>query len=97
MTVLLIVLGCLGLVDYKYHLAMFRHPVRASIILLVLVVLFAIWDIAGIQAGIFRKGSSPLLLGIDIIDNFPIEEIAFLLVLHYTALLAWTYTRSRYA
>lgn len=48
-----------------------------------------VWDAAGILAGVFVKGGSPLLLGIDLAPHLPVEEPVFLAFLSYLALVTW--------
>ena len=47
------------------------------------------WDLVGIATGVFVKGDSPLLLGIDLAPQLPLEEPLFLAFLSYLALVAW--------
>lgn len=76
-----------GLFDYKWKMALFNNPSRAVLTLLVSVVYFLIWDVAGIALGIFFTGSTNLLTGIMLAPNLPLEEPFFLLLLCYCALL----------
>ncbi len=48
---------------------------------------FLAWDAVGIATGVFVKGDSPLLLGIDIAPQLPLEEPFFLAFLSYLALV----------
>ncbi len=50
---------------------------------------FLVWDAAGILTGVFVKGASPLLLGIDLAPHLPLEEPVFLAFLSYLALVAY--------
>ena len=93
---LLAVIACLVLVDFKYKLAFYKDFRGASITLAMLILFFCIWDIVGIKTGIFFTGNTKLLTGWHIIKNFPIEEMLFLTVLNYTSLLLWLYARRRY-
>ena len=50
---------------------------------------FLAWDAVGIATGVFLKGDSPALLGIDLAPHLPLEEIFFLTFLCYLALVVW--------
>jgi lycopene cyclase domain-containing protein len=51
---------------------------------------FLVWDAAGILTGVFVKGDSPLLVGLDLAPHLPVEEPVFLAFLSYLALVAWS-------
>jgi lycopene cyclase domain-containing protein len=50
---------------------------------------FLAWDAVGIATGVFVKGDSPLLLGIDLAPHLPLEEPFFLAFLSYLGLVTW--------
>jgi lycopene cyclase domain-containing protein len=54
---------------------------------LIPLIFFLIWDLAGIAAGIFFRGTTQHLTGILISEELPLEEIFFLILLSYSALL----------
>ena len=80
----------LGLLDFRFKLAFFGKPKRAAITLAIPYLFFVIWDLAGIAAGIFFRGDSSHMLGINLFREFPIEELFFLGVLCYTTLIVTT-------
>ncbi len=84
---LIVVIGCLLLVDYRYRLAFFYNWRRASITLAVGVIVFSIWDIIGIKLGIFFSGQSSYMSGIYLLPEYPLEELFFLFVLCFCTLL----------
>jgi lycopene cyclase domain-containing protein len=55
--------------------------------ILVPVTFFLIWDLAGISLGIFFRGNAPYLTGILLSEELPLEEVFFLILLSYSALL----------
>lgn len=74
------------LIDWKYQLAISRN--RGYLCSIVVGVLFfLIWDIAGISQGIFFRGDSEHLSGLVIGPELPLEEVFFLALLNYTALI----------
>lgn len=83
-----LVLGILGLalLDYRHKLA-FAKNARYFCVILIAVAFFLTWDYAGISLGIFFRGETPLLSGLLISRELPLEEVFFLILLSYNALL----------
>lgn len=79
--------GLVGL-DARFRLFLFAAPVRALAVLAVGVAGFLLWDIIGISAGIFFEGNRSLLVGLDLAPQLPVEEVAFLVLLCETAMVA---------
>ena len=92
---LIVVICCLLLIDWRYKLVLFYDAKHALPILLLGVVFFLLWDIAGVFLGIFFIGSAPYLTGIHIMKNVPLEELFFLVVLVYNPLLAYEYIKRK--
>lgn len=92
---LIIALGCLSLIDWRYKLAFFYDKRRTLLTLGAAVFLFSLWDIFGIRLGIFFHGGSDLTLPLRLFPEFPIEEIFFLTLLTYTTLLAYRFFSRR--
>lgn len=95
LTMLAISLCCLGVIDSRYKLAWFCNQKRTAVTLLVGVLFFTAWDVSGIGLGIFFVGPSKYLTGIRLLPEFPIEELFFLLLLTYSALLSWRFWEVR--
>lgn len=91
LAILLISLAGLYLLDRTHKLAFTLDPKRALLSMVPAFVVFVVWDIAGIALGIFFRGNNTLLTGIQIFPEFPIEEIFFLMLLCYSALIALTW------
>ncbi len=87
-------LGCAALIDFRYHLAWWYDARRTARTLLLGIVLFIMWDIAGIALGIFFIGQTKYLSGLRI-GQFPIEELFFLMLLCYSSLLIFRYLELR--
>lgn len=94
---LLVSIGGLAALDRHFRLAFFYKPRQTALILVCAVALFVVWDLAGLYFRIFFSGPSPLLIGWQLAPEFPVEEIGFLTLLNYNALLLWTWLRSRHA
>ncbi len=83
---LLISISGLATLDYKFKLAIAKSK-RYLCLILIPVVFFLTWDLAGISAGIFFRGNATHLTGILLSTELPLEEIFFLILLSYSALL----------
>ena len=79
----------LAVLDWKYKLAFFCDHIRTIKTLLIGIIVFVVWDLLGIRAGIFFNGDSRFDTGIHIARELPIEEIFFLTLLIYFALILW--------
>jgi lycopene cyclase domain-containing protein len=88
-------IGCLVLIDRRYKLAFFHDTKRTALTLAVAIWLFIVWDIFGIELGIFFHGGSVYSLPFRIIPEFPIEELFFLFLLTYVALLIYRFVQTR--
>jgi lycopene cyclase domain-containing protein len=93
---LLLTLLALGTIDYHYQLAFFGHCRTTLLTLSSAVILFLLWDIAGVQLNIFYAGLTRFTLHIFIWPNIPIEEIFFLTVLCYLPLLSMRFWERRH-
>lgn len=86
-----LVVGLSGLVvlDWRYRLALFRQLGRSLATVGIGVIVFLAWDLAGVGLGIFFIGNAPYLTGITVAPEVPVEELVFLTLLCYQALLLW--------
>lgn len=87
----IIVLSAAGIaaLDWRFRLAAWRSPGLTAAAVAIGTVFFLAWDAAGIALGIFVKGPSPALLGVDLAPELPLEEPFFLAFLCYLALVVW--------
>lgn len=76
-------------IDARWRLAAWHAPGRTAAAVGIGTAFFLAWDAVGISAGVFVKGSSALLLGIDLAPQLPLEEPFFLAFLSYLALVVW--------
>ena len=86
---LLVSLGCLALIDWRYKLAFWHDAARTFKVFVVSLAVFLVWDVAGIVFDVFYIGPSEFVTGIVLAPELPIEEMFFLSLLTYTALLVW--------
>jgi lycopene cyclase domain-containing protein len=83
---LLVSIAGLATLDFKFKLALGKNK-SYRCLLIISVAFFLLWDLAGIALGIFFRGDATHLTGITISNELPLEEIFFLIVLSYSALI----------
>lgn len=75
------------LLDRRFRLAFWAAPGRAAATVAIGTAFFLAWDAVGIATGVFVKGDSPLLIGVDLAPHLPLEEPVFLAFLCHLALV----------
>ena len=85
---LLVGLAGIAIIDARMKLALFVQTKRTLLTVLVGVLFFLVWDLAGIGLGIFWKGQNSFLVGLDLAPQLPVEEPLFLTLLCYLLLVA---------
>ena len=83
---LLVALAGMVVLDLRFRLFFVVAPVRASIVMVVGIAFFLVWDLAGIGLGVFFRGNPDLLLGVQLAPELPLEELFFLALLCYTTM-----------
>lgn len=84
---ILISFAGIALLDARFRLAAWSRPGHTAAVVAIGTVFFLVWDAVGIATGVFIKGDSPLLLGIDLAPHLPLEEPIFLAFLSYLAVV----------
>jgi lycopene cyclase domain-containing protein len=87
LTGLLVVIGCMALIDARWRLVFWRAPIAATVAIGVGLVFFLLWDAAGIVLGVFFRGESRIVTGIELAPELPLEEPVFLFFLCYLTLV----------
>ncbi|WP_288968243.1 lycopene cyclase domain-containing protein [uncultured Microbacterium sp.] len=87
---LLLSLGCMLLLDWRFRLFFWRDAVSAAVVTAVGLVFFLIWDVAGIANGIFFRGDGMIATGVVLAPELPIEEPVFLLFLVVCTMIIYT-------
>jgi lycopene cyclase domain-containing protein len=87
LVLLLVSAAGIATLDARFRLAFWVAPVRTATAVGIGTLFFLVWDLVGIATGVFVKGESPLLLGIDLAPHLPVEEPVFLAFLSYLALV----------
>ena len=80
---LLVALTGMVMLDRRFRLFFWVDPRRAAIVLLVGVAFFVVWDLAGIGLGIFFRGETSFMTGLQVAPELPVEELFFLTLLCY--------------
>ena len=86
---LLISFAGIAVLDLRWRLAFPVAPGRTAAAVAIGTAFFLIWDAVGIASGVFVKGETPLLVGLDLAPHLPLEEPVFLAFLSYLALVVW--------
>jgi len=90
--ILLVLLGCMVLLDARWKLFLFARPVAGTAVLVLGTGVFLAWDVWAIQAGIFIHRESALMTGLMLAPQLPLEEAFFLLFLCYQGMILFTGT-----
>jgi len=77
------------IIDRRWKLGFWRDARRTGLTLGTAIAIFVVWDVLGISLGIFFHGGSSYALPYRIAPEFPIEEIVFLFLLTYSALIIY--------
>lgn len=94
-TILFSLLG-MGVLDWRYRLALFHDTLRAVMTVGIGVLVFIVWDIFGISLGIFFSGHSPYMSGMYLGPEFPVEELLFLTFLCYFTLVMYRFGETKW-
>ena len=103
LTALAIALFGMVTLDRRFRRFFWQGPRAAAIVLITGVAFFLVWDLAGIGAGIFFRGETVFMTGLQVAPELPIEEIFFLTLLcyltmnGYSAASRWLASRSKRA
>lgn len=88
---LLVSTVCMGLLDRRFRLVLWRIPQgrarRGAVAVLIGVGFFLVWDLAAIGFGHYGAGRSAAMTGIMLAPELPLEEIVFITFLSYLTLV----------
>ncbi|WP_226531579.1 lycopene cyclase domain-containing protein [Microbacterium paraoxydans] len=90
LSALLLSMGCMLLLDWRFRLFFWRDVVSAAIVTLIGLVFFLVWDVAGIATGIFFRGEGAIATGLVLAPELPVEEPVFLLFLVVCTMVIYT-------
>lgn len=80
---LLVALFGMVMLDVRFGLFFWKDARRATIVLAAGVAFFLLWDLAGIGLGVFFRGETAFMTGLQIAPEVPLEELFFLTLLCY--------------
>lgn len=86
---LLIALAGMVVLDRRFRLFFWRDARRAAIVLVVGLLFFLAWDLAGVGLGIFFRGETSFMTGLQVAPEVPVEEVFFLALLCYLTMNAF--------
>jgi lycopene cyclase domain-containing protein len=69
--------------DRRFRLFFWRAPRPAAVVLAAGVLFFLAWDLLGIGSGIFYRGQTSFMTGLQLAPELPVEELVFLTFLCY--------------
>ncbi|MGR2753588.1 lycopene cyclase domain-containing protein [Agromyces arachidis] len=84
---LLAVIACMALIDARWRLVFWRAPLAATVAIATGLAFFLLWDAAGIALGVFFRGDSQIVTGVELAPELPLEEPVFLVFLCYLTLV----------
>ena len=87
---LLVSLTGMVVLDRRFRLFFFDRPRRAAVVLVTGVLFFVLWDLFGIGLGIFFRGETSFMTGVQLAPELPLEEIFFLTLLCYLTMNVFT-------
>ena len=80
---LLVALTGMVMLDRRFALFFWAQPWRAAIVLVAGILFFLVWDVAGVGLGIFCRGETAFMTGLQVWPEVPLEEVFFLTLLCY--------------
>ena len=86
---LLIALTGMVLLDRRFRLFFWADARRAALVMLVGVAFFVAWDLAGIGLGVFFRGETVFMTGLQVAPELPVEELLFLTLICYLTMNAY--------
>ncbi len=85
---LLVALFGMVMLDRRFRLFFWRDARRAAIVLPVGILFFLVWDLVGVGLGVFFRGETSFMTGLQIAPEIPLEEVFFLALLCYLTMNA---------
>ncbi len=82
------------MLDRRFRLFFWSNPGRAAIVLVVGVLFFLAWDLAGVGLGVFFRGETDFMTGVQVAPEVPLEEVFFLTLLCYLTMNVYTFATS---
>lgn len=77
------------MLDRRFRLFFWAAPWRAAVVLVVGLAFFLAWDLAGVGLGVFFRGETSFMTGLQVAPEVPLEEVFFLTLLCYLTMNAY--------
>jgi len=87
---LLIGIGCMLALDWRFRLYFWRNARAASAVTGIALAVLLLADLAGISLGLFVRGESSFATGLVLAPHLPVEEPVFLAFMVLTTAVAYT-------
>ena len=84
---LVAVLGCLVLMDHRWRLFFWADARRAWVVFAAGFAFFLAWDLAALELGLYERGRSEFMTGLEIAPDLPVEELFFVAFLPYLTMV----------
>lgn len=84
---LLLVMGCMALLDARFRLVLWRDAPRSLVVLGAGIGFFLLWDVVAIAQGFYHRGESEAMTGLVLAPELPVEELVFITFLCYITLV----------
>lgn len=94
---LIVALFGMVMLDRRFSLFFWRDARRAAVVLVAGVLFFFLWDLAGVGNGIFFRGETSFMTGLQVAPEIPLEEIFFLTLLCYLTMNVYGAVSTRMA
>lgn len=92
---LVVALTGMVVLDRRFRLFFWRAPRAAAIVLAAGLVFFLAWDGLGVGLGIFFRGETRFMTGVQVAREIPLEEVFFLTLLCYLTMNAFSFVAQR--
>ncbi|MCU1542865.1 MAG: lycopene cyclase protein [Microbacteriaceae bacterium] len=83
---LLVSLTGMVMLDRRFRLFFWADARRAAIVLGAGIAFFVLWDLFGVSLGIFFRGETSFMTGLQVSPELPVEELFFLTLLVYVTM-----------
>lgn len=85
---LLVALFGMVMLDRRFRLFFWQDARRATIVLAAGILFFLVWDFVGVGLGVFFRGETEFMTGLQLAPEIPVEEVFFLALLCYLTMNA---------
>ncbi|MFH5823926.1 lycopene cyclase domain-containing protein [Georgenia sp. AZ-5] len=84
---LVVSLACMVETDRRWRLFLWADARRGAAVLACGVAFFLAWDLVAIRLGMFERGGSPAMTGLEVLPHLPVEELVFVTFFCYLTMV----------